>query len=100
MNWTSAIHEFLACIEGITVRTIPSGIRGLIDVAMFLCSPKHLLGGKKMTWLCCAYPVVVGYIEFRPCQPKRGIHAIHPCKWISVMFDSCPQHMLAVLIYP
>src|SRR5438067_3813865 len=100
MIWAAAIHELLACIEGIAVRTIPAGIDGLIDVAMFLRSPKQLLRSLKMAWLSRAYPIIIGNVELRPCQPKRHVHAIYPCKRIRIMFDSRPQDMLTILIYP
>src|SRR5438132_13769425 len=100
MIWTSAIYKLLACIEGIAVWTIPAGIDVLIDVAVLLCSSKHLLRSLEMAWLGRADPIIIGDAKFLPCQLKGHIHTIHPCKRVSVMFDSCPQDMLTVLIYP
>src|SRR5207253_5640167 len=88
------------CIEGIAVWTIPAGIDVLIDVAVLLCSSKHLLRSLEMAGLGRADPIIIGDAKFLPCQLKGHIHTIYPCKWVSVMFDSCPQDMLTVLIYP
>jgi len=59
MVGASTANQFLGGIEVIAVRTVPTGIGGLINVAALLRSAEHFLRGACMACLGGANPVIV-----------------------------------------
>ena len=94
----SAIHQFAFCIKTFTPKTVCAFVFAEVDISCIIDLLQDFLDYPGVGRGCCAYEIVILYVEFRPQGFEKLSDLVHIDKWTQALLLGRSDHLVTMFI--